>query len=93
VLVKQNEQGISRKLVGFELVDRGIARPHYPVFLDGAPAGQVASGTFSPLFKKSIGLAYLPIARTAVGTEFEIGIRDKKARAKVVPTPFYKRNY
>jgi aminomethyltransferase len=93
VLVKQNEQGITRKLVGFELVDKGIARPHYPVFVDGASAGQVASGTFSPLFKKSIGLVYLPIARTAIGTEFEIGIRDKKARAVVVPTPFYKRNY
>ena len=93
VLVRQNEQGITRKLVGFELVDRGIARPHYPVFLGGAPAGQVASGTFSPLFKKSIGLVYLPIGKAAVGTEFEIGLRDKKAKAVVVQTPFYKRDY
>jgi aminomethyltransferase len=93
VLVRQDEQGITRKLVGFELVDRGIARPHYPIFLGGAPAGQVASGTFSPLFKKSIGLVYLPIAKTAIGTEFEIGLRDKKARAVIVPTPFYKRDY
>jgi len=93
VLVAQNEKGITRKLVGFELVDRGIARPHYPIFLGGAPAGHVASGTFSPLFKKSIGLVYLPIDKAAVGTEFEIGIRDKKAKAVVVPTPFYKRDY
>jgi len=93
VLVRQNEQGISRKLVGFELVDRGIARPHYPVYVGGVQAGQVASGTFSPLFKKSLGLVYLPIGQTAVGTEFEIGIRDKRVRAKVVPTPFYKRDY
>jgi aminomethyltransferase len=57
------------------------------------PAGTVASGPFSPLFKKSIGLVYLPIAKTAVGTHFEIGIRDKKVKAAVVPTPFYKRNY
>ncbi len=93
VLVKQNEQGITRKLVGFELLDRGIARAHYPILVDGAPAGQVCSGTFAPLLKKSIGTVYLPIAKTAVGTEFEIVIRDKKVRAKVVPSPFYKRDY
>jgi aminomethyltransferase len=93
VLVKQNERGIGRKLVGFELVDKGIARPHYPVFVDGAPYGHVASGTFSPLFRKSIGLVYLPIAKTSVGTEFEIGIRDKRVRARVAPAPFYKRDY
>jgi aminomethyltransferase len=93
VLVKQNDEGIGRKLVGFEVVDKGIARPHYPIFLDGAPVGQVASGTFSPLFKKSIGLVYLPIAQTAVGTEFEIGVRDKRVKARVIPTPFYKRDY
>ncbi|MHB8055754.1 MAG: glycine cleavage system aminomethyltransferase GcvT [Candidatus Aminicenantales bacterium] len=93
VLVKQNEQGITRKLVGFELIDRGIARAHYPVFVDGAPAGLVCSGTFAPLLRKSIGTVYLPIAKTAVGTEFEILIRDKKVRARVVPSPFYKRDY
>jgi len=93
VLAAQNEKGLTRKLVGFELVDKGIARPHYPVFLGGAPAGQVASGTFSPLFKKSIGLVYLPVDKAVVGTEFEIGIRDHKAGAVVVPTPFYKRDY
>jgi aminomethyltransferase len=93
VLARQKEQGLTRKLVGFELLDKGIARPHYPVYVDGVPAGQVASGTFSPLFKKSIGLVYLPMARTAIGTKFEIGIRDKKVKAAVVPTPFYKRNY
>ncbi len=93
ILLKQEAQGLTRKLVGFEVVDRGIARPHYPVFVDGKPAGQVCSGTFSPLLKKSIGLLYLPIAKTAIGTTFEIGIRDKKVKAAVVPTPFYKRNY
>ena len=93
VLVKQDEGGLRRKLVGFELVGRGVARPHYPVFLDGAPAGHVASGTFSPLLRKSIGLVYLPLDRTAVGTEFEIGIRDQRVKARVIPTPFYKRDY
>ncbi len=93
ILVKQNETGLRRKLVGFELVGRGVARPHYPVFLDGAAAGHVASGTFSPLLRKSIGLVYLPIEKTAVGTEFEIGIRDQRVKARVIPTPFYKRDY
>jgi aminomethyltransferase len=93
VLAAQDEQGITRKLVGFELLDRGIARPHYPVFIEGRPVGQVASGTFSPFFKKSIGLVYLPIDKAVIGAEFEIGIRDKKARAAVVRTPFYKRDY
>ncbi len=93
VLVKQNEGGLRRKLVGFELAGRGVARPHYPVFLAGAPAGHVASGTFSPLLRKSIGLVYLPLDKTAIGTEFEIGIRDQRVKARVIPTPFYKRDY
>jgi len=93
VLLKQNEEGIRRKIVGFDLLDRGIARPHYPVFVGGEKAAEVRSGTFAPYLKKSIGLVYLPVEKTELGTEFEIGIRDKKVRARVIPTPFYKRNY
>jgi aminomethyltransferase len=92
-LLKQSEVGIRRKIVGFELLDKGIARPHYPVFIGGAQASEVRSGTFSPFLKRSIGLVYLPIDKAEVGTEFEIGIRDKRTRAVVVPTPFYKRSY
>ena len=51
----------------------------------------VASGTFYPLLKKSLGLVYLPIDGTAVGTEFEVEIRGKRTKARVIPTPFYKR--
>jgi len=91
VLEKQLAEGLKRKLVGFDLVDKGIARPHYPVFIKGAPVSQVASGTFAPFLKKAIGTAYLPIEATEIGTEFEVGIRDKRVRAKVIPTPFYKR--
>lgn len=91
VLEKQLAEGLKRKIVGFEVVDKGIARPHYPVFVGGAQVSQVASGTFAPFLKKAIGTAYLPIEATAVGTEFEVGIRDKRVRAKVVPAPFYKR--
>lgn len=91
VLSKQLEEGIKRRIVGFELLERGIPRPHYPVFIKGQKAAEVTSGTFSPYLKKSIGLAYLPVEYTEIGTEFEIGIRDKRVRAAVVPTPFYKR--
>ncbi|MGB8952949.1 MAG: glycine cleavage system aminomethyltransferase GcvT [Candidatus Aminicenantales bacterium] len=93
VLQRQAEEGIQKKIVGFEVVEKGIARPHYPVFLAGEKIAEVASGTFSPFLKKGIGLVYLPIENSDIGTEFEIGIRDRKVKAKVVPTPFYKREY
>ncbi|HPW18602.1 MAG TPA: glycine cleavage system aminomethyltransferase GcvT [Candidatus Aminicenantes bacterium] len=88
---KQLAEGLTRKLVGFEMAGPGIARPHYPVFVGGERFGEVASGTFSPLLKRAIGLVYLPIEATTAGAEFEIEIRGKRAAARVVPTPFYKR--
>jgi len=90
-LLKQKEEGIKRRIVGFELIERGIARPHYPVFVEGKKVSEVNSGTFSPYLRKSIGLTYLPVEYKDIGTEFEIEIRDKKVKARVVPTPFYKR--
>ena len=90
-LLKQKEEGIRRKIVGFELEGRGIARSHYPVFLNGERVSEVTSGSFSPYLKKAIGLTYLPVEHAEVGTEFEVGIRDHKVKARVVPTPFYKR--
>ncbi len=91
VIEKQLAEGLTRKLVGFELVERGVPRPHYPAYVGGKKVADVCSGTFAPFLKKPIGLVYLPIGATAVGTEFEIGIRDKMTKAKVIPTPFYKR--
>jgi aminomethyltransferase len=91
VIERQLAEGLKRKLVGFELIDKGIARPHYPAFVDGRKVSEVCSGTFSPFLKKAIGLVYLPIEATAGGTEFEVGIRDKMTKARVIPTPFYKR--
>ncbi len=90
-LEEQMARGPWRKIAGFELVDKGIARPHYPVFIKGQEVSTVCSGSFSPFLKKSIGLTYLPAESTGYGTELEIGIRDRRAKAKVVPTPFYKR--
>jgi len=90
-LLKQKEEGIKRKIAGFELAERGIARPHYPVFIEEEKVSEVNSGTFSPYLKKAIGLTYLPLEYTEPGIEFEIGIRDKKVKARIIPTPFYKR--
>lgn len=92
VLARQKEEGVPRKLVGFEMIDRGIARHGYPVFVGGKPCEVVTSGTFAPFLKKSIGLTYLPIESTSVGTELEIEIRGRRARARVARTPFYQRS-
>ena len=94
ILERQKEDGLDRKLVGFEMVDRGIARHGYPVFLaegDEEPAGHCTSGTRSPTLGKALGLAYLPIEATEEGTEFLVEIRNRRAIARVVPTPFYSR--
>jgi aminomethyltransferase len=91
VLAAQKASGPSRKLVGFEMVGRGIARHGYPVWLDGAVVGAVTSGTHAPFLKKAIGLTYLPTQRAEVGTEIEIEIRGQRVSARVVATPFYKR--
>lgn len=92
VLEPQKKSGPARKLVGFEMVGRGIARHGYPVHLAGEPSGSVTSGSFAPFLQKSIGLCYLPIDQAAVGTEFEVEIRGRRVPARVVPTPFYKRS-
>ncbi len=91
VLRRQKADGVERKLVGFEVLERGIARQGHPVFVDGRQAGVVTSGTQTPFLKKAIGMAYVPADRTAAGTEFEIDVRGRRLRAQVVPTPFYKR--
>lgn len=90
-LSRQLEEGVKRKIVGFELVERGIPRRHYPVFVGGEKGGEVTSGTFSPYLRKSIGLVYLPVESATPGTEIEVGIRDKRVKGVVVATPFYKR--
>jgi aminomethyltransferase len=94
VLERQQEEGVGRRLVGFEMVDRGIARHGYPVHLteeDGPPAGYVTSGTHSPTLGRAIGMAYLPAEAAAEGTEVLVEIRGRRAAARVVPLPFYSR--
>ena len=95
----QKAQGLSRKLVGFELLERGVPRHGFKVLAqsasgggaDGAPIGEVTSGTFSPLLQKGIGLAYVPPSHSAPGTPLSIDIRGRIAPAVVVKTPFYQR--
>jgi aminomethyltransferase len=89
-LAAQKQAGVARKLAGFEMVDRGIARHGYPAKTPSG-TGVVTSGTHSPTLGRPIGLALLPTAAGAVGSEFQVEIRGREARARVVPTPFYKR--
>jgi aminomethyltransferase len=90
-LLQQKEQGVTRKLVGFEMTDPGIARHGYLVSTDGRRVGVVTSGTQTPYLKKAIGMAYVPEEMAAAGTTIEIDIRGRSARARIVPLPFYKR--
>ena len=90
-LREQKARGPTRKIAGFEMLERGIGRHGYDVYIGDAVAGHVTSGTQTPFLKKAIGLAYLPIAHTAVNTEFDIDIRGRHTRARVLPLPFYKR--
>ena len=90
-LLKQKEQGLTRKLVGFQLTEPGIARHGHPVVRDGAAVGLVTSGTRSPSLKLSIGLAYVPPALAAEGSALAVEIRGKPVAATVVKTPFLSR--
>ena len=91
-LKKQYESGVTRCLVGFELIDRGVPRNGYNVcnYL-GEKIGVVTSGTMSPSLKKAIGLAYVSKEMKDFGTEIYIKVRNKQLRAKVVSLPFYKK--
>jgi aminomethyltransferase len=90
-LLKQKEEGLSRKLVGIEMIDKGIPRHGYEVFDGDNQIGFVTTGTQSPSLKKNIGLALLDQSFTNFDTVVEVQIRSKKLKAKVVSTPFYKR--
>lgn len=90
-LKKQKEQGVFRKLVGFELIDRGIPRHYYQIVdANGNQIGEVTSGTQSPSLNKAIGMGYVKTEFSKIGSEIYILIRDKKIKAKVVSMPFYK---
>ncbi|HEX6185166.1 MAG TPA: glycine cleavage system aminomethyltransferase GcvT [Pyrinomonadaceae bacterium] len=90
-LARQKEEGVARRLVGFEVTERGIARDGYEVYADGAKVGQVTSGSPAPYLKKNIGMAYVPAALANVGQQIQIDVRGRMVGAQIVPVPFYKR--
>jgi aminomethyltransferase len=89
-LKAQKEQGVTRKLVGFEMIDRGIPRHGYAIVdVTGTKIGEVTSGTQGPSVGKAIGMGYVPAALSAPGSEIFIEVRGKGLKAQVVKIPFY----
>lgn len=90
-LTKQKEDGLKRKLVGLEMIEKGIPRTHYEVFKNDEKIGEVTTGTQSPTLGKNLGLAIIDTQYTELGTEVEVQVRKRRLKAEVVKTPFYKR--
>ncbi|MDQ0213849.1 aminomethyltransferase [Oikeobacillus pervagus] len=91
-LKEQKENGLERKLVGIEMVERGIPRHGYPVLSEEKEIGFVTTGTQSPTLKKNIGLALVQAEKAQLEKEIQVEIRKKRVTAKIIPTPFYKRS-
>ena len=89
-LMKFKESGLKRKIIAFEMLERGIPRQSYDILKNDVKIGNVTSGTMSPTFKKGIGLALIQVEYAKVGEEIKIRIRDKFYKAKIVEKPFYK---
>lgn len=90
-LAKQKAAGILRRLVGFEVTERGIARDGQDIIINGQPVGQVTSGSPAPYLKKNIGMAYVPTEFASERQQLQIDVRGKLVGAQIVKTPFYKR--
>jgi glycine cleavage system T protein (aminomethyltransferase) len=89
ILEKQKQQGVTRKLVGFEMIDKGIPRSHYDIYAEtGEKIGYVTSGTQSPSLQKAIGMGYVKTEKAAIDNEILISVRDKQLKAKIVKVPF-----
>lgn len=90
-LARQRANGVPRKIVGIEMIERAIPRSHYSIYVGDLQIGEITSGTQSPTLRKNIGLALIASDYATTGTEIEVDIRGKRKRAHVVKTPFYKR--
>ncbi len=90
-LAKQKESGVRKRLVGFEVTERGIARDDQEVVINGERVGKVTSGSPAPFLKKNIGMAYVPFQSATEGQEIQIDVRGKLVGARIVKIPFYKR--
>ena len=89
--LEEKKKGAARRLIGFELVERGIPRHGCVIKKEGRPVGEVTSGSFSPTLKKSIGMGYVSAKESQNGNEIEIEIRNQNIKARITPLPFYKR--
>ena len=90
-LLKQKNQGVDRKLVGFKMLDKGIPRQHYPILdSNAAVIGEVTSGTMSPMLKEAIGMGYVKAEFASIGSTIYVDIRGKSLEAEIVKLPFYK---
>jgi len=90
-LLRQKEAGVKRRLAGFEITERGIARDDQDVVINGVRTGRVTSGSPAPYLKKNIGLAYVPVEHANEGQQIQIDVRGRLVEAQIVKTPFYKR--
>ncbi len=90
-LAAQKDRGVKRKVVGFEMKGRGIARDGYRVHVGGEDAGRVTSGSPAPALEKNIGMCMLPVEAAETGRPIEIAVRSRMVAAEIVPTPFYAR--
>ncbi|AFM01698.1 MULTISPECIES: glycine cleavage system aminomethyltransferase GcvT [Desulfitobacterium] len=90
-LSAQKEKGIPRKLVGLEMIERGIARSHYPLQKVGKEIGFITSGSFSPTLNKNIALGLIPPEYAQIGETLDVIIRGKAVKARIIPSQFYKR--
>ncbi|MGH9869456.1 MAG: glycine cleavage system aminomethyltransferase GcvT [Candidatus Polarisedimenticolia bacterium] len=90
-LAKQAKEGVPRRLAGFEMVERGIARHGYPVASEGRPLGEVTSGTYGPFVRRNVGLTYVPAPMAKEGQDIDVIIRARPVKARIVRTPFYRR--
>jgi aminomethyltransferase len=90
-LAAQKAEGVKRKLIGFEVTERGIARDDQEIVIDGKPVGRVTSGSPAPFLKKNIGMGYVPAEFSSVGQQIQIDVRGRLVGAEIVKTPFYKR--
>lgn len=91
VLAEQKAAGVQRRVVGFEMIDRGVARAEYPVMVDGQQVGSVTTGSYAPSLDKNLGLAIIQAGFAKVGQKIDIEIRGKQVAAQIISKPFYKR--
>lgn len=90
-LARQKENGLKRKLVGFKMIDRGVARAGYPVHAGGKDIGFVTSGSYSPSLKQNLGMALIETGFADIGSEISVVIRNNEHKAEIIKRPFYKR--